>query len=180
MKKYIITSGFILLAMISVNAQVSIGGNQVVEGTATILDFNSTATNTKGIILPALEAEPVFTITPGISSPNNGTFIFDRAEKKVKMFENNDWVDLSAVGNESQISVNSSDESSSEQGVIIGSDTSFAKGVLVLESLNKGMILPKIANPHTSVESPYPGMMCFDTVSKSLAVFDGSVWNYWK
>jgi hypothetical protein len=55
-----------------------------------------------------------------------------------------------------------------------------AKGVLVLESADKAMILPKITNPHTTVKNPYPGMMCYDLTSKSLAVFDGANWNYWK
>ena len=37
-----------------------------------------------------------------------------------------------------------------------------------------------IGYPHLNVKSPYPGMMCFDTVSNTLAVFDGENWNYWK
>lgn len=173
-----ITTIFVLLAVFTANAQVSIGGKESVDGTSTILDFNDVATNTMGIILPSVD-----NLTNSLASTpanNNGTFLFDKSAGKVKMYENNAWVELSNAGNSSQIVANSSNESASNQGAIIGSETSNAKGVLVLESANKAMILPKIANPHINVKSPYPGMMCYDTVSKSLALFDGSVWNYWK
>lgn len=173
-----ITIIFVLLAVFTSNAQISIGGKQSVEGTATLLDFNNVTTNTMGIILPSVD-----NLTNSLASTptnNNGTFLFDKSTSKVKMYENNTWVDLSSAGNSIQIIANTSNESVNNQGVIIGSETSNAKGVLVLESANKAIILPRISNPHTNVKSPYPGMMCYDTVSKSLALFDGSVWNYWK
>ena len=173
------------------NAQVSIGGKQLVEGNSTILDFNSTfdgkkatdatANNTFGIILPSVASEPVITVqNQDVQSANNGTFVFDKSTKKVKMFENNKWRDLSETGGDSRIVSNNSDDTSQNQGAIIGSATSSAKGVLVLESADKAMILPRIDKPHTSVKNPYAGMMCFDTASKTLAVFDGTNWNYWK
>lgn len=182
MKKYIYTALLVSMAAF-VNAQVSIGGKQSVEGTATLLDFNSPLTadtnattnnNTNGIILPAVEKElPVATTS-------KGTFIYDYEKKTVKMFEKTGWVSLSEEGNNQQIEVNTSADLNANQGAIIGSQTSAAKGVLILESSDKAMILPRIANPHTNVKSPYPGMMCYDTVRKSLTVFDGTNWNYWK
>lgn len=178
MTKYI-TFASLIFTVFMVDAQIAIG-KETINGNSTILDFNNVSGNNKGLILPAVDAEPIFTITPNISSVNNGTFIFDKTEKKVKMFENNDWVDLTSAGNDSQIVVNPSAESSSQQGVIIGSDNSAATGVLILESADKAMILPQIANPHTAVQGPYAGMICYDTVSKSLAVFDGVLWHYWK
>jgi len=177
MKKHILIIALCSLSTVAY-AQVSIGGKQSVEGTSTILDFNSTATNTNGIILPA-----VFDISSALATStasNNGTFLFDVSTQKIKMYENNAWIDLTEAGNSAIISKNASLESSLNQGVIIGSDTSGAKGVLVLESSNKAMILPRISNPHLTVKSPYPGMMCYDTVGKAVAVFDGTVWNYWK
>lgn len=94
------------------------------------------------------------------------------------MYENDVWKSLSDAGNSSVVITNNSAETG--KGVIMGEAASSADGVLVLESQNKAMILPQIAAPHLNVKSPYPGMMCYDTVSKTLAVFDGSVWNYWK
>ena len=96
------------------------------------------------------------------------------------MYENNTWVDLTDVGDQSSVIPNLSDDSSQNQGVIIGSETSDAKGVLVLESSDKALILPRISSPHLTVKSPYPGMLCYDTVGLALAIFDGKVWSYWK
>ncbi len=185
MKKSIYTLIFCVLAT-TASAQVSIGGKQSVEGTTTILDFNSDTAgkkadgtvNSLGIILPSVEN--LNNALAGNATENNGTFLFDSSDKKVKMYENEIWVALSEAGDNTQITVNSTEESSKDQGAIIDSPSSSAKGVLVLESADKAMILPRIANPHTTVKSPYPGMMCYDTVSKTLAVFNGSVWSYWK
>ena len=164
------------------NAQVSIGGKQSVEGNSTVLDFNNTTTNTNGIILPAVISEPsIPAVGATESSPNNGTFIYDKATKKVKMYENNNWRDLSGTGDTTKLIVNNTDEKlSTDYGAVIGARTSSAKGVLVLESANKAMILPPINKPEANVKSPYPGMICYDTASKTLAVFDGTNWNYWK
>ncbi|MFS4474404.1 hypothetical protein [Chryseobacterium sp. T20] len=154
----------------SVFAQVAIG-KQAVDGNSTVLDFNNVSGNTKGLILPATSGFPAGTL-------ENGTFIFDVTDNKVKVYENDVWKSLSDAGSSSAIAANNSAETG--KGVIMGEATSSADGVLVLESQNKAMILPQIATPHLNVKNPYPGMMCYDTTSKTLAVFDGSVWNYWK
>ena len=154
------------------NAQMAIGKEEV-SGLSTLLDFDDSATNTKGILLP--------TVTDATAVPtNNGTFIYDILTKKVRMYQNDSWINLSEAGNTDALIVNSAADKSGKTGVIIGSEVSPVDGILVLESSNKAMILPKIANPHLNVKSPYPGMMCYDTVSNSLAVYDGSNWNYWK
>ncbi|MDR6923710.1 MULTISPECIES: hypothetical protein [Chryseobacterium] len=176
MKKIIYSILFCSLAVFA-SGQVAIG-KESVNGTATILDFNNTAGNTNGIILSAVN-----NLSGALSSAppeNNGTFLFDKSDKKVKMYENGVWIELSDSGNDSQIITNTSAESGGNQGVIIGASTSNARGVLVLEAQSKALILPQINTPHTAVKGPYPGMMCYDTASKSLAVFDGSSWNYWK
>lgn len=151
-------------------AQVAIG-KQAVDGNSTVLDFNNAAGNTKGIILPA---------TSGVATGSlvNGTFIFDTTDNKVKVYENDTWKPLSDAGSSSAVVVNTTAELG--KGVVMGQPTSTADGVLVLEAPDKAMILPQIATPHLNVKNPYPGMMCYDTTSKTLAVFDGTVWNYWK
>lgn len=163
----------IAIALIFFNvsfAQVAIG-KQVVDGNSTVLDFNNVTGNTKGLILPATSGVPTGSLV-------NGTFIFDVTDSKVKVYENDVWKSLSDAGTSGAIAANNSAESGN--GVVMGAASSAADGVLVLESANKAMILPKIANPHLAVKSPYPGMMCYDTVSKTLALYDGAVWNYWK
>lgn len=163
----------IIAALIVFNssfAQIAIG-KQTIDGGSTVLDFDNVPGNTKSLILPA---------TSGFSTGSlaNGTFIFDVTDNKVKVYENDVWKSLSDAGNSSAVVVNNSAETG--KGVIMGDSTSPADGVLVLESQNKAMILPKIAAPHLNVKNPYPGMICYDTTSKTLAVFDGLVWNYWK
>ncbi|MDM1074193.1 hypothetical protein HX001_17040 [Empedobacter brevis] len=151
-------------------AQIAIGKTAVV-GSNTLLDFDQSPTNSKGIILPAVTNATNVALT-------NGTFVFDINTKKVRMVENNAWKDLSDAGNTSNLISNTSNDIGN--GVIMGAETSAATGILVLEATDKAMILPKITNPHLTVKSPYAGMMCYDTVSKTLAVFDGTNWNYWK
>ncbi|MEG0927431.1 hypothetical protein [Chryseobacterium sp.] len=151
-------------------AQVAIG-KQVVNGTSTVLDFDNVSGNTKGLILPATSGLPTGALV-------NGTFVFDVTDNKVKVYENDIWKPLSDAGSSSAVFANNSAEVG--KGVIIGAPSSTADGVLVLESQDKALILPQIATPHVNVKNPYPGMMCYDTTSKTLAIFDGAVWNYWK
>ena len=151
-------------------AQVAIG-KQTVDGSSTVLDFNNVSGNANGLILPATSGLPTGSLV-------NGTFVFDVTDSKVKVYENDVWKPLSDAGSSSAVIINNSAELG--KGVVIGALSSTADGVLVLESQDKAMILPQIATPHINVKNPYPGMMCYDTASKTLAVFDGAVWNYWK
>lgn len=176
--KKIIFIAFLSLTLSTAQAQVAIGKTNS-GNTSVILEFDNATTNKKGIILPAVENTNNAVIT-GNKAVNNGTFLFDRSDDKVKMFENNAWIDLSDSGSETKIAVNTSADQNANHGVIIGSATSAAKGVLILESANKALVLPSIQNPHTNVKDPYPGMICYDTASKTLAIFDGAVWNFWK
>jgi len=170
MKKTILI--IILSLASSYKGQVAIG-KTAVNGSSTILDFKDTD-NWFGIILPAVDQAPTTSM-----ENNNGTFLFDKTDQKVKMYENDKWVELShAKGNGSSIVNNATAEVGT--GAIIGASTTSAKGVLVLESADKAVILPKIFRPDINVRSPYPGMICYDTFNKMIAVFDGKVWNFWK
>lgn len=177
MIKYILS----LLVAGLANAQVAIGKAEV-SGSSSILEFAGNVTNTtnsRGIILPAVNSSPVFpVVSPSTNNPQNGTFIFDKQSRKVRMFENGSWIDLSDEGNSGSIIPVAGSEAGS--GVIIGAQNTTAQGVLVLESADKALVLPHISNPHLTVKSPYPGMMCYDIVSNSLAVYDGINWNFWK
>ena len=172
------------------NAQVFMGSGPAVTGTSILLNFEGhTATdatndaitaNNRGIILPSVGTTPTFSIvTPATNNSNNGTFIFDKSTKMIKMFENGNWRNFSTTaGDDSKVLANTSAEVGT--GVIIGANTTTAKGVLVLESSSKSLVLPHIQNPHLTVKSPYPGMMCYDTASNTIAIFDGTSWNYWR
>lgn len=170
---------FILLAFVGMaSAQVAIGGKETFASTSVLLEFED-QNNTKGIIVPAVEnTANALSTTPANS---NGTFLFDKSDKKFKVYSNNAWMELTEAGSTAEITPNTATEQVTEQaGVIIGNNTTNTKGALVLNHPEKAMVLPKVSEPHLNVKQPYPGMMCYDTKSKSLAVFNGENWYYWK
>lgn len=179
MKKIGFTLSLFIIG-ITLQAQVAIGKTSV-DGNG-ILDFGN---ENKGIILPVVR----------VNSDNNytdGTVLFDQTDLKVKIRQNGDWLELSDEGSlEVQKDLNNLDITTPRtlfdsdeigEGVIIGSETSSAKGILILEATEdaQALILPKVSNPHNTINSPTAGTMVYDTISQSLAVFDGKVWNYWK
>ena len=165
-----------------------------------LLEFGE---DNKGIVLPIVDIASTDSIYA------LGTFLMDRADKrikvKVKVRESEDpevepvekWVPLSdegsfeaitdkALGEEISTAVIFNDSPEVGGGVVIGSPNSDgeiptnADGALVLEGNGKALILPRVADPHLNIPSPVAGTMCYDTVSNSLAIFDGVVWSYWK
>lgn len=135
-----------------------------------ILDFSNPVGNVKGVVLPAVQTLP--------GTPANGTFLFDKNDEMVKLYENNTWVNLSDAGDASNVAAYSGTEANKQ--TVIGAQSTSVNGAVVLESANKALVLPKIEAPHLNVPNPYPGMMCYDTAAKALAVFDSINWNYWK
>lgn len=167
-----ITNNFIIILFtllgFNISAQVAIGKTSV-QGSS-ILDFNETG-NTKGIILPAVTTIP--------ATPVNGTLGFYRADAVVYMRQNGAWVPMTeGNGNATNLVNNTSAEVGN--GTIMGAAASSATGILILESSTLALTLPKVASPHLNMKSPYPGTMCYDTTSNTVAVFDGAYWNFWK
>jgi hypothetical protein len=165
--KKIIISAVILAGFSSLPAQVGMGKASV-DGDA-ILDFPLSNT---GIILPIVDALPTG------AAASNGTILLDKTDITVKMRENDVWVPLSDAGSLTGTMPNTSAETGG--GVIIGAPSSPAQGVLVLESASKALVLPKVDDPVASMKSPVAGTICYDTVSKTIAVFDGLKWSFWK
>lgn len=168
MKNIVLTFILSCAGTLSSFAQTAVG-KQTVANASTVLDFG-TGTS-KGIILPAVEALPAI--------PANGTFLFDATDERIKMYEDGSWRALSATGDNSNVVAYKGTVDTGKQ-TVMGARSTTVDGVLVLESANKAVVLPHIANPHLTVKSPYPGMMCYDTTSKTVAVFNGTVWSYWK
>lgn len=166
MKKIITTITIFCVGMIS--AQIAIEKTQA-DGDG-LLDFPPNTT--KGILLPIVETLP--------TNASPGTLLMDKNDRILKMNVESAWIPLSDPGSVSGAVFNTNAEISGQNRVIMGSSTTNVPGVLVLESSDKALILPKIASPHLNVKNPYPGMICYDTTSKTMAVFDGLKWNYWK
>ena len=151
-------------------AQVAFGKNTV-DGSG-ILDFGTG----KGMILPWVESA-------GLTDAD-GTLIFDTTDNKIKLRQNGVWVDLSV--NSGILDANRSDaiavhllETETSGFVAIGTTTPSASGVLVLESPDKALILPKMSSPHLNMIDPEPGTIVYDTDSKLMCVFNGSEWTFW-
>jgi hypothetical protein len=163
MKKSIFLT-ILMFTFFKIEAQISIG-KTTIDGSG-LLDF---ATNdNKGIVLP-------YTLT--ITNPVNGTLTYDVPTKKIKCFIDNSWVDMTDSGVDPPV-INTDPDVGS--GVIIGSSTSSASGVLILESKTRSLILPKVNNPSTDIYNPAVGTICYDLSTNSVAFFNGSVWAYWK
>lgn len=191
--KTIITT--ILLGSITfANSQVIIGdavGTADVK-TSVLLEF--AATQNKGIIVPYVRTMP--------ATPTEGTILLDASTAttaRVKYYNanpttgTNGWTDLSGQDanlNDAAVLADFAAEQPASitedatSKAIIGSQTTTADGVLVLESATKAMVLPTVTDVQL-IPSPSPGMMVYvtgvtPTFNKRLAVFNGAKWSYWK
>ncbi|MBB1138231.1 hypothetical protein [Myroides sp. WP-1] len=165
----------LILGMGTALGQTAVG-KKTVENETVILDFKEG--DKRGIILPWILEENQ------VDSPVGGTLIFDSKDKKVKYYKegtNPGWVDLSIHEGQVDLSIQQAyAENTAITPTVIGSRTSAAKGVLVLETTTKAMVLPRMESPHLNLLSPQAGTMVFDTVSKMLCIFNGNEWSFWK
>lgn len=177
--KKILTIIFIEMMALT-NAQVIIGD---AVGTATLktsvlLEF--AGGQNKGLILPYVRTLP--------SSPEGGTIILDATTSttaRVKYYNDSAWIDLS--GQDADVTTALANQPTALQApelssakAIMGSDSSSADGVLILQSTEKAMVLPIVADV-LNIPSPSPGMMVYVNKSgaKRLAVYNGSKWSFW-
>jgi hypothetical protein len=163
------TVSILALAVVgTVSAQIGVE-TQTIRGSG-ILDF-PVGVN-KGIIIPILNSS----VNP---SPSPGTIRM--YNKMIQGITNSGVLNFSDVGDTSVVSFNTSTPRPvGGNYLIIGASSSpVAGGALVLESADKALILPHVANVE-NMPSPYPGTICYDVKSKTLALFDGKVWNFWK
>ena len=165
-----------LLFATTLSAQVAIGKTSI-SSPAVSLEFYDNADNTRGIILPWV------TSTAAVTGAVNGTLVYNTADRKVYVKYASGWRDLS-VDNTGTVTTTLQDSLTDQDTakVLIGGDpsTDTTPGILVLADTNKAMVLPKVASPHLNIVNPSPGMMVYDTTSKQLAVFNGTVWSFWK
>jgi len=174
MKKYYVAFA-VFCTLYSVQAQVNIGDTSI-SSPSVSLEFGQ---GNKGIVLPWVTSGDDV-VTAGVV---DGTLIFDSSDKKVKLRSNNDWTDLTRDETGTvDLSLQSSKTEQASAKAVIGTNgsTDTTPGILVLSDKNKAMILPKVASPHLNIINPASGMMVYDTVAHQLAVFNGSVWTFWK
>ena len=169
-------------------AQVAIGKSNI-SNTSVSLEFG---TGNKGIILPWA------TNSSGVSLPTSGnksgTFILDVNDKKVKLSKNDGtWFDLTVhnlekpatggnIAINNALQTNAAFPEKTDAKTMIGGNptTDSTPGILVLADTNKAMIPPLVTDPATNIKNPAPGMMVYDSAKKLLAVYNGTVWSYWR
>ena len=161
------------LSAYCIQAQVGIGKANVSNASVS-LEFGNT--ENKGLILPY--------ITDKTGITENGTVIYDTTDHKVKYLKDNSWFDLSvdATG-AADVSIQGNDKTEqpgAKVSIYTTGNTDATAGILVLGDTNKAMILPKVASPHLNIINPSAGMMVYDTTKRQLAVYNGTVWSFWK
>ncbi|UUW08482.1 hypothetical protein NLG42_20545 [Flavobacterium plurextorum] len=165
--KFIIGVFFIVF---SANAQAVIG-KTAPEGSG-IVDFN--VGGKSGIVLPWVTTLPTGTALTG------GVMLFDANKKKVVYFNDTNWVDLSRRTGAVDLSIQESVPEAATKGTVIGAESSSVDGVLVLESSNKALILPRMVSPHLTIVKPMAGTICYGTKKKMVCVYNGTEWTFWK
>jgi len=181
----------ILLSIVNFTySQVRIGQSSAtnLSSLSVLLEFGDT--KDKGIILPYVETA----LAEGTAQATGGTLIFDAStntEFKIKVKNQNaGWRDLSvqsgytvAVANSVKNPQTSPLADNANAKAIIGSISSPADGVLVLESADKAMVLP-IVDDYKAIKNPAPGMMAFlkgiIAQEHRLIVFNGQKWTFWR
>ncbi len=153
----------------STTAQIGIG-KSLPDGDG-LLDFAENSN--KGILLPRVDNPDAGSVA--------GTLLYNINTKKVEYHGNYEWHDLSVKSGAFQVDEEYENYTEEQElnGVILGAIQSTAPGVLVLESTEKALILPKVANPHLNIPDPQAGMIAYDTVSKTVFVFNGLQWTVW-
>jgi len=151
-------------------SQVAIG-KTVLESPSSSIEFSS---ENRGLVLPWV------TNSTNVTGAVNGTMIFDINDKKIKIYTSNVWKDLTiATNGVADTTLQDGLTEQTDAKVSFGTVTS-TPGILVLEDTNRAMILPKVASPYLNIVSPTAGMIVYDTNKKMLAVFNGTVWTFWK
>jgi hypothetical protein len=149
-------------------------GKSSVTNTSVSLEFGA---ENRGLLLPWV------TSATSVTGAVDGTIIYDITDKKTKYLKAGSWFDLTidTTGVVDTTLQDSLVEKTSAKAAI-GKDatTDATPGILVLTDKDKAMILPKVASPHLNIINPSAGMLVYDTTAHQLAVFNGTVWSFWK
>ncbi|PZU79767.1 MAG: hypothetical protein DI529_17260 [Chryseobacterium sp.] len=171
---------YVLVLGLGINnafSQVIIGDNvgTAPDKTSVLMEFSSA--ENRGIILPYI------TDKTGINTA--GSIILNATTPtaaKVEYYNGTSWVDLSVqtANVSSYLGIQPVAKENTNAKTIIGSTTSSADGIMVLESTTKAMVLP-IVSSYQNIVNPAPGMMVLVNNGgiKTLAVYNGNQWSFW-
>ncbi len=167
----------LLILKSSLLAQVIFGDaiGTASDKTSVLMEFANLGN--RGLILPYVTDKTAIT-TPG-------SIILDASTPtaaKVKYYTGTTWVDLSVQPSNvsSYLTIQPVAKENTGAKTVIGSNTSTADGILVLESETKAMVLP-ITSSYQNIINPAPGTMTLINNGgiKTLAVYNGEQWSFW-
>lgn len=168
-----------MLAGITAKSQIAIG-KQSVANNSVSLEFGNT--ENRGFILPY--------ITDKSNITAEGSIIYDTTDHKVKYLKSlGIWTNLSEDDNTTatigavNLSIQGLDKiekATAKTAIGVNGAADTTDGILVLTDTGKAMILPQVVSPHINIINPASGMMVYDTLKKQLAVYNGTVWSFWK
>lgn len=182
---------FILISLISAcaTAQVAIGKSNTTNASVSLEFGDYDNSNGKGLILPWV------TSASTLNTAVEGTLIFD-TEDHILKYKNSDteWFALTRNENaavegstvdttgaaDTTLQDNLADNPNAKAVIGAAGETDTPPGILVLSDTDKAMILPKAPEPHKNISNPEPGTIVYDTTNKMVAVFNGTVWSFWK
>ncbi|WDF46052.1 hypothetical protein PQ459_14220 [Chryseobacterium sp. KACC 21268] len=176
MRKFLLLPLYLLLGN-SINGQVIFGDNvgTATDKTSVLMEFANAGN--KGLILPYI------TDKTGLTTP--GSLILNATvptAAKIEYYNGSAWVDLSVQTADvsSYLALQLIAKENANAKVVIGSPSSPADGILVLESSTKAMVLP-IVSSYQDIVNPAPGMMVLINNGgiKTLAVYNGNQWSFW-
>ncbi len=171
MKKTILFA-FLFISLLSFS-QVAIGKSNITNPSVS-LEFGN---ENRGILLPWV------TSVSSVTGAVDGTIIYDITDKKIKYLKAGFWFDLTIDNTgivDTSLQNTLTDVSSAKTSIGTNAATDSTPGILVLTDTNKAMVLPKVSSPHLNIISPSSGIMVYDTTAHQLAVFNGTVWSFWK
>jgi hypothetical protein len=170
MKSIIYLSVIVFLTM-SLQAQdlkLAIG-KTTIDGDA-ILDFGN---EVRGMVI-----SPINDVSAMSPPPSAGTIAFDGNTGSFRFFDGTSWSNIAEGGEITgcHAEANNSDDTFKQ---IIGAETSSTNGVLIFgkdSGEDQALVLPRLANGNLRFNNPVTGLMYYDTVLKSVMVFNGNSW----
>ena len=158
----------ILFASLTMSAQIGVD-KATGFGASALLEFGNEA---RGIrLMPVTDATTL--------TASAGTIVFDGTTGSFRYYNGTVWSSVVTGGCAPCGAPTVADDSN--QGVILGENTSVAQGVLILgkdTGETKGLVLPNVNLAEAKIPSPPIGLMVYDTSSETVKVYNGVVWTH--
>ena len=140
-------------------------GKTSVDGDA-IMDFGP---DLRGMVLGPIQNAAT---APAVG----GTIAFDGNTGSFRFYNGTSW-STAVPGGQTGTNPNAVGTDTYKQ--IIGAETSAATGVVIFgedSGETQALVLPKFANGHLRFNNPVPGLIYYDTVDKTVKVYNGNAW----